>query len=630
MCGIAGFTTFRAQPRGPEQVLRSMTAPLRPRGPDGEGYYEDGWIRLGHRRLSIIDIEGGAQPMSTGSGRFHISYNGEVYNYIELRQHLQSRGLSFATASDTEVVLQQLGHYGVPGLDELNGMFAFAFWDAQRGALLLARDRMGIKPLYYYIHNGDVVFASELKSLIRHPAVPRQLDLLSVSKYFTFGYIPAPHTIYKDVYKLEPGTYLAVSDKDIRKSGYWDIPIEEHAVFGQNLDQCAEELMALLEDAVRKRLRSDVPVGVFLSGGIDSSAVTALAAQAVSGKLHTFSVGFEESSYDESPYALEVARLYGTEHHHEVLSMKRALELLPDVMRILDEPFGDPSILPTYLLSQFTARHVKVVLGGDGGDELYAGYPAFQAHKLTEKLSFLPVTWRDRLTRLARHLPVSHRYASVDFLLQQFFKGQGISPEIRFFLWLGCFGNEQKKELLSADVQRALLTENPYEDIINYVRQSRLVSDFERILYLCAKLYLQDDILAKVDRASMANSLEVRVPLLDHHHVEYAARIHPAYKLKGFTTKYVLKRAVRDLLPKRIVERRKAGFMIPVATWIERDLREMVEELCAPRALEEVGLFNPGYVRRLLDEHFTHTRDHRKLIWPLLCFMIWRRHYGSS
>ncbi|MFH0880431.1 MAG: asparagine synthase (glutamine-hydrolyzing), partial [Lentisphaerota bacterium] len=550
--------------------------------------------------------------------------------YIELREDLMKKGRTFATRSDTEVLMHQYAEYGVQGLQAMNGMFAFAIWDREKKELFLARDRVGIKPLYYCLLNGELFFASELKALLKHPGVQRRINLLSVSKYLTFTYVPAPHTIFEDIHKLEPGACMMFSARGLEKKLYWDIPLEDNPICGRSVDECASELIELLRDAVVKRLRSDVPVGVFLSGGIDSSTIAALAARACPNKLHTFSVGFEESSYDESPFARQVAAMYGTEHHHEVLSLKRAIDLLPTCLSILDEPFGDASILPTYLLSQFTARHVKVILGGDGGDELFAGYPSFQAHKVMERLSFLPVSWRDALNRWARKLPVSHRYASVDFLLQQFFKGAGISPEIRFFLWMGSCSNDQKRHLLTDQVRASLLAQNPFEDVLNYVRQSGLISDFERILYLCMKMYLQDDILVKVDRASMAHSLEVRAPFLDYRLVEYASGVQSVYKLKGLTTKYVLKRAVASLLPKEIIHRRKAGFMIPVASWLEKDLRPMVEDVLSESSVARDGIFNYPFIRKLLDEHYQHVRDHRKVIWPLMCFQIWRRNYGPA
>jgi asparagine synthase (glutamine-hydrolysing) len=628
VCGIAGFTTFGNADYDQDRIIRSMTQAIAYRGPDGEGYYRDSGVVLGHRRLAIIDLVGGVQPMSDAGGRYDLIYNGEVYNYVELRQELENRGCRFVTRSDTEVVLQCLATDGSAALRKFDGMFAFALWDRQQRQLLLARDRAGIKPLYYFCHGPDLIFASEIKALLKHPLVTRTLAPLSVSKYFSYGYVPAPDTIYANIHKLEPGAWLKFNAEGLTREFYWDIPLTDNPISPRHIDECCDQLLQLMRDSVRRQLRSDVPVGVFLSGGIDSSAITALAAQESSSRLHSFSIGFEQPSYNESAYARRIAARFGTEHHEEILSLHQAADLFPRVMQLLDEPFADASILPTYLLCQLAARHVKVVLGGDGSDELFGGYPSFQAHKVVQKLSFLPIGWRDWLARLARRLPVSHHYASVEFLMQQFLKGLGLSPEVRFLLWMGCYGNAEKKQLFSADLQQRLLREDPFEDISRYVRQSGLTGDFQRLQYLCMKMYFQDDILPKVDRASMAHSLEVRVPYMDRDLVEYACRIQPFYKLKGLTTKYVLKRAVRGLLPNDIIHRRKAGFMMPVAVWLTQDMRETIEDLCSASAIAKTGLFDAAFVRRILDEHFQHRRDHRKHIHPLLCFMAWLRNYG--
>ncbi len=629
MCGIAGFTAFGSNPCKQDEVIQSMMQTLVHRGPDGDGFFRDAKVTLGHRRLAIIDLQGGAQPMSDSSGRFTIIYNGEVYNYVELRRELEQRGHRFTTQSDTEVMLQYLAVDGMAAVRKFDGMFAFALWDREEQQLFLARDRVGIKPLFYCQSGPDLIFASEIKALLKHPLVTRTLDPLSVSKYFSYGYVPAPHSIFANIRKLEPGTYLKFGATGLTREFYWDVPLTDNPVSPRHIDECCEELLQLMRDSVRRQLRSDVPVGVFLSGGIDSSVITALAAQESPGRLHSFSIGFEQPSYNESAHARRVATLFGTQHHEEILTARKAAELFPEVMRSLDEPFADASIFPTYLLSKLTASHVKVVLGGDGGDELFAGYPAFQAHKIVEALSFLPISWRDWLGRLVRRLPVSHRYTSAEFLLQQFLKGLGLSPEVRFLLWMGCYGNAEKKLLLSRDLQQRLLREDPFEDIAQHVKRSGLTGDFERLLYLCLKLYFQDDILQKVDRAGMAHSLEVRVPYMDRDLVEYACRIQPFYKLRGFTTKYVLKRAVRDLLPPDIIHRRKAGFMMPVAGWLTHEMRDTIEDLCSTRAISETGLFDAAFVRQMLDEHFQQRRDHRKHIYALLCFMAWRRNYGT-
>jgi asparagine synthase (glutamine-hydrolysing) len=629
MCGIAGFTDFKGRMPADQAdaVLARMTRILAHRGPDAEGRMRAGPVALGHRRLSIIDLETGAQPMSAEDGRHTLVYNGEVYNYLELRAEMEAHGHVFRTHSDTEVVLRRLILDGPRALQRFNGMFALALWDRDRERLLLVRDRLGVKPLYYArTDEGEWAFASEMKALLQHPGVPRRVCPLSVSKYFSFGYIPAPHTIYEGVFKLEPGAWMEIGREGARTERYWDIPLEDNPVSPSSLDERAEDLRELLRDAVVKRLRSDVPLGVFLSGGIDSSSIVALAAPAVSGRLRTFTVGFEDATHDESPHAARVAERFGTEHVCERLSADRALDLLPAALDTLDEPFADASILPTWLLSRFTAASVKVALGGDGGDELFAGYPSFQAHRLMERLSFLPTGWRDVLTRAVRRLPISHRYASAEFLVQQFLKGAGISADVRFLLWMGVFGNEQKRALFSPGLQASLLRRNPFEDVLNHVRQSGLTSDFERIQYLCMKMYLQDDILVKVDRASMAHGLEVRGPFLDYQLVEFAAQIPAAYKLRGLRgTKYILKHAMRGLLPPAILRRRKAGFMIPLAQWISGPLRPMVEDhLCSP-AIGETGFFRPEEARRMAEDHWAGRRDHRKLIWALMMFERWRR-----
>jgi len=629
MCGIAGFTTFGALSYDRDEVVRAMTKTLVHRGPDDEGFFRDAGVALGHRRLAIIDAVGGVQPMADSRGRYELAYNGEVYNYIELRRELEERGHRFSTRSDAEVMVEWLAAEGIAALDKFDGMFAFALWDRQERRLFLARDRMGIKPLYYTRQGADIIFASELKALLKHPSVVRTVNPLSVSKYFSYGYVPAPHTIFAGIHKIEPGVCLKFDESGLTSERYWDIPLTDNPVSPRNIDECCGDLLRLMRDSVKRQLRSDVPVGVFLSGGIDSSVITALAAQESSGRLHSFSIGFDQPSYDETAHARQVASRYGTDHHEETLTLAGAADLFPKVMESLDEPFADASIIPTYLLSRLASQHVKVVLGGDGSDELFAGYPSFQAHKVVEALSFLPIGCRDWLSGLVRRLPVSHHYTSAEYLMQQFLKGLGMSPEVRFLLWMGYYGNTDRKQLFSSGMQQQLLREDCFEDILRYVKQSGLVDTFQRLQYLCMKLYFQDDILAKVDRASMAHSLEVRVPYMDRDLVEYACGIQPFYKLKGLTTKYVLKRAAHDLLPRGIIHRRKAGFMMPVAAWLTQCMRDTVEDLCSASSLAGTGLFDAAYVRQILDEHFDGRRDHRKQIYPLLCFMAWMRNHGS-
>lgn len=625
MCGIAGFTTHRHQPEKPEVALAGMTHALSHRGPDAEGAYSDPAIRLGHRRLSILDLAGGAQPMSSADGRWHIVFNGEIYNYVELRRDLEARGVVFQTQSDTEVLLQAWAEDGADCLPRLNGMFAFAIWDAREKRLTLARDPLGIKPLYYANHRGELLFASELRSLLRYPGFKPGLDPASINKYLAFGYIPAPSTAYAGVRKLEPGQVVIWSPAGRRTEYFWDLPIEDNPVGAGTFDESAEATRDLLREAVRYQLRSDVEVGILLSGGIDSSAVAALAAPLAGRKLHSFSIGFQEASYNELPFAEMVARKVGTEHHHQTLTPTDVAGALPQIYRGLDEPLGDASLVPTWFLSRLAASKVKTVLGGDGGDELFAGYPSFQAHLLMERLSFLPVGVRDAINHLIQRMPVSHNYKSIPFLLAQFLKGLGLPAEIRFLLWMGACGNAERRDLLAPEVRNELHRHNAFEDVTRLAYRSGLSGGLERIFYLCTKLYLQECVLMKVDRASMAHSLEVRVPFLDIDLVTHAFSLRADYKLRGRQTKLILKEALKNDLPPAILQRKKAGFAMPVAAWLQQDLKSWAQDLTDPSLIQSTGVLDPAAVRRMTEEHLNRRADHRRSLWSVLAFLAWWR-----
>ena len=625
MCGIAGFTTHRHQPEKPEMALAGMTHALSHRGPDAEGAYSDPAVRLGHRRLSILDLAGGAQPMSSADGRWHIVFNGEIYNYVELRRDLEARGVVFQTQSDTEVLLQAWAEDGADCLPRLNGMFAFAIWDAREKRLTLARDPLGIKPLYYANHRGELLFASELRSLLRYPGFKPGLDPASINKYLAFGYIPAPSTAYAGVRKLEPGQVVIWSPAGRRTEYFWDLPIEDNPVGAGTFDESAEATRDLLREAVRYQLRSDVEVGILLSGGIDSSAVAALAAPLAGRKLHSFSIGFQEASYNELPFAEMVARKVGTEHHHQTLTPTDVAGALPQIYRGLDEPLGDASLVPTWFLSRLAASKVKTVLGGDGGDELFAGYPSFQAHLLMERLSFLPVGVRDAINHLIQRMPVSHNYKSIPFLLAQFLKGLGLPAEIRFLLWMGACGNAERRDLLAPEVRNELHRHNAFEDVTRLAYRSGLSGGLERIFYLCTKLYLQECVLMKVDRASMAHSLEVRVPFLDIDLVTHAFSLRADYKLRGRQTKLILKEALKNDLPPAILQRKKAGFAMPVAAWLQQDLKSWAQDLTDPSLIQSTGVLDPAAVRRMTEEHLNRRADHRRSLWSVLAFLAWWR-----
>ncbi len=629
MCGIYGYL-LRQEPVD-AGVLRRMGDTLGHRGPDDKGEHIERRagmsIGLGHKRLSIFDLSvSGRQPMSNEDGTVWLSCNGEIYNFRELRSELLDKGHAFRSQSDSEVIVHLYEEMGVDCLERLKGMFAFALWDRAKSALLLARDRIGKKPLHYASYNGGIAFASEIKALLQHPAVDRSLDLSSINKYLALEYVPAPHAIFASILKLKPGHYLWYKNGDSTVQKYWDLPLSDFPIGYKTEEEYAEELRAILERAVRARLAADVPVGVFLSGGIDSSLVAAYAARA-ERHVRCFSIGFEEKSFDESPYADSVADALHLDLSRRVFTTGEMLAHLDRLPEFLDEPLADASILPSYMLAKTASQDVKVALSGDGGDELFAGYPTYQAHRLVTYYDLLPEGLKQAIKSIAAALPVSHHDISPDFKIKQFLRGAGVSSEIRFFIWMGSFTDAERKSLFTADCNAALAGHNTYEDIFSYVRESGLNKDLERILYLSAKLYLQDDILVKVDRASMANGLEVRCPLLDQEVVEFACRLPMQYKLRGLTTKYLLKQAAAGILPERVIRRKKKGFGIPISQWLGGELRDFMLDHLSERRIKTQGYFDYSYVKSLIDDHLKKKKDNRKLLWTLLIFQIWHERY---
>lgn len=622
MCGIAGFTMFKPPAADATGLVARMADVLAHRGPDGRGFFMLPSVALGHRRLRIIDPEGGTQPMVSPNGNHVLVSNGELYNYVELRREMEDRGNRFSTRSDTEVLLRALIPDPVAALPRLDGMFAFAFWDDLRQKLFLVRDRFGIKPLYYAIRNGDILFASEPKALLLHPLVSREMDPSAIDHYFAHGHVPSPISIYRDIRKLEPGHFLLFGPRGVeRHEPYWAPPVRSSTAPESSLENCAAGVRERLRLAVRRQLRSDVPIGVFLSGGIDSSAIAALACQECAPPLHTFSIGFAESSFDESPYSLAVANHCQTHHHHEILHARQAATLLPKALDILDEPFGDPSLLPTFSLSSLARRTVKVVLGGDGGDELFGGYPAFRAHVPGQFFSLLPLPLQERLAQWAERLPVSRRYASASALLNLFFKGRGLPPEARFLVWMGGSPPSARQSLFSPGLRDSIQGQLAAEDLIPLAPPD--TTAFDRLQAVALKLYLQDGVLAKVDRASMAHGLEVRVPFLDPDLFDFSASIPARHKMDIFHSKRVLKHAMRNLLPARILRRRKAGFMFPLDAWLANEFLPQLRDSCSEDRLSKQGLFNPGVVRILVEEHVARRRNHGRMLWSLLVFQHW-------
>jgi asparagine synthase (glutamine-hydrolysing) len=604
-------------------ALLAMTAALRHRGPDDDGFYveqgEDGTgVGLGFRRLSIIDLETGDQPIANEDGSVQIVFNGEIYNFPELRRELQSRGHRFATAADTEVIVHLYEEEGPRCVGRLNGMFAFALWDAKARELLLARDRFGKKPLYYAEVDGGLLFASELKALLPHPRCPRELDLDAFSRYLALEYVPTPFSIFAGVSKLPGGHLLRWRRGSTSIERYWDVPFHGD-IEPVDEDQYAEELTGLLRAAVKRRLISDVPLGAFLSGGIDSSSVVALmASELPSRDIKTFSIGFEDQSFDESAHARRVADHFGTDHHEDVFTARTMLDLLPTVADFLDEPFADASILPTYLLSRFTRDSVTVALGGDGSDELFAGYPTFPAERVARFYRVPRLLHENVIVPVVERLPVSTRNFSLDFKAKRFLRGARLPAEVRHPVWLGSFTPDELGSLLAG------APSDPYEEQRLAYAAAPTADPLERLIYLYAKTYLQDDILVKVDRASMACSLEVRAPFLDPELVSFLGRVPPRLKLRRLQTKRLLKTAMGSLLPRGIADRPKKGFGIPIAEWFKGPLREALLDELSPDRLRRQGLVNAREVERLLSEHLSGAADHRKQLWTLFVFQLWR------
>ena len=632
MCGIVGFLDPKGLVPDPDAVLGRMTDAVRHRGPDDEGRWTGGGAWLGHRRLSIIDLEGGHQPIGNEDGSVQILLNGEIYNFAELRPGLEARGHVFRTNSDTEVVVHLWEEKGRALLDDLVGMFAIALWDGRTRTLLLARDRMGQKPLYYRrTPEGGLVWGSELRALMAHPAVDRVVDPLSLRKYLLYDAVPAPATILAGVAKLEPGEWLVWRDGRVETGFYWDRTFAHPATLPRDERALHELLWERLRESTRLRLISDVPLGVFLSGGIDSTTIVALMAEQLPpDRIKTFSIGFENRTFDESSFAREVAQWFGTDHREEVLSPRTMLDLLPDILGSLSEPLADGSVVPTYLLARFTRRHVTVALGGDGGDELLLGYPTFQAHKVARWLGAVPrAAWRHLARPLVHRLPVSTDNISLDFKVKRFVDGMAWPPDERHFVWVGSLAPDAQERLLTPGLRAATAGRDAFEDVARHRARCRPRDEYDRLSYLYGKLYMGDDILVKVDRATMAHGLEARAPFLDHRVVDLVSALPTRWKLRGFTMKYVLKRLLRGKVPDAVIDRPKKGFGMPVAEWLKGPLRPLAEDLLSERALRDGGFFDPAATRALLGEHLAGRHDHRKILWSLLAFQLWLRRYGA-
>ena len=633
MCGIVGFLTSKAIDIPEYEILKRMRDVLIHRGPDDVGEYvrplddKGPFVFFGHRRLSIIDLTGGHQPLSNEDGTIWVVFNGEIYNFKELREELKGRGHQFRTYSDTEVIAHAYEEYQEDCFRYFNGMFAIGIWDEKRNRLVLARDRLGKKPLYYSFINETFLFASELKAMMLYPAFSRKVDPFSLMKYLFFEFIPSPHTIFVDAQKIPAASYLIWDKKGVKVRKYWSPfdPQEEEKYLSEA--EAEVRMMELLKESVKRRLISDVPLGVFLSGGIDSSAITALAQSEVPGKVKTFSIGFEDPSFDESKYASLASKYIGTDHHEQTMIPTDLLNIVPGLPDILDEPMADASILPTYLLSKFTRGHVTVALGGDGGDELFAGYPTYLAHKFARPYEHFLGFFHPIGTFLASLLPVSDDNISFDFKVKKFLSGIGYPDGVRNSVWLGSFPYSENEKVLSTEIHAQFNRDRLVEEISLYEKEYPYDDRITKLQYLDLRLYLQESILVKVDRASMACSLEIRAPFLDYRLVEFMMRLPSKWKLRGFTSKYILKKAMKNRLPDEVINRPKKGFGVPIAKWVKGPLKELFGDLLSADRIRREGFLDSEYVTQLLQDHLLNRRDNRKQLWTLLVWELWVNRY---
>lgn len=623
MCGICGIFNFGSKKPVGRDLIQRMTATLRHRGPDDEGYYFSNrmsdvrcQIGLGVRRLSIIDLETGHQPVHNEDKSIWIVFNGEIYNFNDLRENLEKKGHRFYTKSDTEVIVHLYEEYGQDCVQKLNGMFAFAIWDSREERLFLARDRIGIKPFFYTEHKGSLIFASEIKSILENRKISREIDIPSLHSMMKLQYIPAPKTIFKEIKKLLPGHILTCQRGKISIERYWDLDLtrkEESEAF------YLEELPKLLEESVKLRLISDVPLGAFLSGGIDSSIIVGLMSKFSEKPVKTYSVGFEaEDSFNELKYARLASRHFKTEHQELIMKSKDIEELLPKLVYHLDDPITDPAVIPTYLVSRLAKEEVSVVLTGEGGDELFAGYRRYSLDRLATYYGKLPNVIRKKMVpNLVLKLFPKGRF-------QQGLEAINQPPGVqRHLKWVSKFSDEALGKLYTEQMKDSD-REEKLEGIFQPYFESGKERDFlSQVLYCDIKNWLPDDLLVKVDRMSMATSLEARVPYLDHRMVELCISMPVHLKLSGFISKYILREAFSDLVPKKILKRKKQGFTIPLASYFRKELKDFTCEILSQNSIAKRGYFNYNHIKHLLKEHFKGKRDYSREIWSLLVFELW-------
>jgi asparagine synthase (glutamine-hydrolysing) len=623
MCGIAGFNW------NDPKLIEAMTTELAHRGPDRHGYYTDGHVSLGHRRLSIIDLsENGRQPMGNEDGTVQIVFNGEIYNFQEVREELLQKGHRFHSNSDTEVIVHGYEEWGLDAVHKLRGMFAFALWDSRKRWLWLVRDRIGIKPLYYYQQDDKLVFASEIKAIVKDPAVPRELHRQALYDYLGFEFVPAPETMFRNIFKIPAGHYLLWKDSRAELTRYWDLTFKPADLTGKTPDDWAQEVQAELGRCVKSHLISDVPLGVFLSGGLDSSALVALMRKHIPGRLRTFTIGYPDKTFSELDYAKIVSDHLGTEHH--VLMIEGITEA--DIEKSLwhfDEPMTDLSSIPLMFVCRKARELITVCLSGEGGDEVFAGYDRFKASKFNRYYSWLPRPIRQPLiSSLVKQLPDQAQKKGAFNVIKRFIEGSCLPPEGEQLRWQ-YFLNDSLAAGLFKPEFKAAVTMDPFKCLREYAGRCDAQDDVNRELYLDTRFMMSDSVLMKVDKMSMVSSLEVRVPLLDHKFVELNAGLPGNWKLKGFETKHLFRKALHGLLPERIIYRGKQGYSLPVKNLLRDQLRGYMVDLLNSSAVIRENM-NLPYVNQLIQEHLDQKHNHNHVLWGLMNTAIWHRKFGVS
>ncbi|HVL69550.1 MAG TPA: asparagine synthase (glutamine-hydrolyzing) [Vicinamibacterales bacterium] len=624
MCGIAGFADRHHAPARKEAdfaLVHRMCDVIRHRGPDDEGIHVEAGVGLGMRRLSIIDLSTGHQPIHNEDESVWLVFNGEIYNYRELRRDLEARGHRFYTSSDTETIVHAYEEWGEDCFARLRGMFGIALWDRRSHTLLLARDRAGIKPLHYAEHGDRLFFGSELKSLLAAGAVDGAIDVASLDHYLSFLYTPRDRSIFKGVQKLPPGHLLRWQHGRLAVRAYWEIEARE--TFTGGAEEAAQELRRVLADAVRSHMVADVPLGAFLSGGVDSSVVVGLMAEASDRPVKTFSIGFDEPQYDELEYARTVAAHFGTDHH-EFVVRPDALGILDQLIDHFDEPFADSSAIPTWYVSEIARRHVTVVLSGDGGDELFGGYDRYLPHPRVEWFDSLPVPGRRQLAAAVWPL-LPHGVQGKNFL-----RHVSRDSDRRFLDSVSFFHEDEKEALYTPEFRASLRGVSAQATLARHFERFRALPPQSRMMRFDFETYLPEDVLTKVDRMSMAHSIESRVPLLDNEVIHFAATLPAALKIHNGRRKHVLKEAVKDMLPPGILDRRKQGFGIPLGVWFRGGLTNVFADVLGSARARQRGYFQPAFIDRLVQEHLSGRRDHTLRLWQLLVFELWHRHYVDA